>query len=227
MNQESKNVETKIEDRTLQVNEIFYSLQGEGHRAGTANVFIRLQGCKAKNACLAHGIECDTEFESGQTMTLAEILNKAVDLVGRYQTETGSNSHPGIIWTGGEPATQLDAEIISWFRLRLHNMTIQALETSGIFPIPENLDFVSVSPKCAEHVLRRNLGGVKISELRYVRHSGQAIPAPILKADHYFLSPHSDGNQINAENVRHCIDLVLKNPGWRLSTQQHKTWGVI
>jgi 7-carboxy-7-deazaguanine synthase len=50
----------------LKISEIFYSLQGEGARAGTPTIFIRLQGCSAKNACYQSGIKCDTEFESGK-----------------------------------------------------------------------------------------------------------------------------------------------------------------
>ena len=48
----------------LRISEIFYSLQGEGARIGTPTVFIRTSGCRAKNACYALGIKCDTEFES-------------------------------------------------------------------------------------------------------------------------------------------------------------------
>ena len=47
----------------LKVSEIFYSLQGEGYRAGEASLFIRLQGCSAKNACYNSGVICDTEFD--------------------------------------------------------------------------------------------------------------------------------------------------------------------
>ena len=50
----------------LNINEIFYSLQGEGARSGKPSIFIRLQGCKAKKACLSAGIICDTEYETGK-----------------------------------------------------------------------------------------------------------------------------------------------------------------
>ena len=160
-------------------------------------------------------------------MTLQQILQEAQALIGKYQIIEGSNLGPGLIWTGGEPANQLDEEIVQWFRENLNVGVLQAIETSGVYPIPGNLDFVSVSPKCAEHVVAKNLEGILISELRYVRHSGQAIPNPKVEADHYFLSPHSDGNEINRENLRHCIDLVQANPSWRLSIQQHKVWGVL
>ena len=142
----------------LKVSEIFYSLQGEGARIGTPTIFIRLQGCKAKNACFAAGIKCDTEFESGKEMSLEQIE--------------------------------------SW--------------------IIEN----------AKHVIAKNFPK-GVNELRYVRHKGQSVPEPSIKADHYWLSPHSDGFTINSENLKHCIDLCIENPKWKLSLQNHKIWNIL
>ena len=55
------------------VNEIFYSLQGEGKRAGEPSIFIRLTGCSAKHACYKSGVICDTEFESGAEWDVKEL----------------------------------------------------------------------------------------------------------------------------------------------------------
>lgn len=197
----------------LKISEIFYSVQGEGARAGSANVFIRLSGCKTKDACFASGVKCDTEFESGREWTLTEI-----------ETWIKDNAVPGcaIIWTGGEPAQQLTEEIVEHFKALGH---YQAIETSGLFSVPGNLDFVVLSPKVAEHVIAKNFK--RVNELRYVRHAGQDIPKPSIEADHYFVSPHSDGFEINSTNLKHCINLVKENPQWKLSVQQHKLWKVL
>lgn len=192
----------------LQVNEIFYSIQGEGARAGSANVFIRLQGCQTKHACFAWGVRCDTEFESGREMMIPELVR----YVKRFNCRN-------IIWTGGEPAGQLTEEIVAHFN---EHLFYQAIETSGLFPVPNNLDWISLSPKVAEHVIKKNF--TKVNELRYVRSVGQEIPQPSVNADHYFISPHSDGDEINRENLEYCIELVKLNPKWKLSVQQHKTW---
>ena len=56
---------------TLNISEIFYSLQGEGLRVGTPTIFIRLQGCKTKHTCFKQGVVCDTEFESGTAYELS------------------------------------------------------------------------------------------------------------------------------------------------------------
>ena len=197
----------------LKISEIFYSLQGEGARAGSANVFIRTQGCKAKDACYASGVKCDTEFESGKEYTLEALLSE-------IQALTHCTN---IIWTGGEPAQQLTPEIVAWFKSKGY---FQAIETSGLLPCPGGLDYVTVSPKVAEHVVKKNFPA-GVDELRYVRHKGQSIPAPQVTASAYYISPHSDGWDINTENLRHCISLCKEHPRWRLSVQQHKLWSVL
>jgi organic radical activating enzyme len=200
--------------QTLKISEIFYSLQGEGARAGTPTIFIRLQGCKAKFACAKAGIKCDTEFESGKEMTLKEIED---------WLQENAILCKQITWTGGEPTDQLTEEIISYFK---DKGCYQAIETSGLNPVPSGIDFICVSPKVAEHIVKKNFPE-GVNELRYVRHSGQSIPCPLITADHYYISPHSDGYDINNENLKHCINLVKENSTWKLSVQQHKLWNIL
>lgn len=198
----------------LNVSEIFYSLQGEGSRSGTPTIFIRLQGCKTKNACYSMGIKCDTEFNSGKPMTLDQIFD---------WLEKNSDPCNEITWTGGEPLDQLTEEIVGYFR---NAQFYQAIETSGLKPAPKGFDYICVSPKVAEHVIKKNFPE-GVNELRYVRHSGQSIPVPEITADHYYISPHSDGYTINSENMTHCIELCKLNPLWKLSIQQHKVWNIL
>ena len=198
----------------LKVSEIFYSLQGEGARAGTATIFIRLQGCKAKHACFASGIKCDTEFESGSEFTLDDIYCTIQSL---------STECKEITWTGGEPLDQLSEVAIKFFKQKGY---FQAIETSGLHSCNLSVDFICVSPKVAEHVIQKNFPD-GVSELRYVRHKGQSVPSPSIVAKHYWLSPHSDGFEINNENLKHCIELCRMNPIWKLSIQQHKLWNIL
>jgi len=198
----------------LEVSEMFYSLQGEGARNGVPTFFIRLKGCKAKNACYALGIRCDTEFESGQPYTLEDLL---------LWMNTVNPDCKEITFTGGEPLDQLTEEIVEFFKKENYYICI---ETSGLHPAPDNIDYICVSPKVAEHVIKKNFPN-GVTELRYVRHKGQAIPEPSIIAKHYYISPHSDGFNINKENVDHCIKLALNNPNWKLSVQLHKLWNIL
>lgn len=178
-----------------------------------------MQGCKAQGACYAAGIRCDTEFESGKEWTAASLAAHIANMGCK-----------NIIWTGGEPAQQLTEEIVAFFaKLGYY----QSIETSGLFQVPSNIDYVVVSPKVAEHVVEKNFGlnrktpSGSIDELRYVRHKGQEIPKPSVKAEHMYLSPHSNGNQLDSENLKHCIQLILDNPEWKLSVQTHKLWKLL
>lgn len=198
----------------LNVSEIFYSLQGEGIRAGVPSIFIRLQGCKAKHACYASGVRCDTEFESGKPYPLDEIME---------WIDSNAFGCKDIVWTGGEPTDQLTSEILAAFNAQGF---YQCIETSGLNPVPNGIDFITLSPKVAEHVLIKNFPD-GVDEIKYIRHKGQSIPEPAIISKYKLLSPHSDGFTINKENVNHCIKLCLQYPQWRLSIQQHKLWNIL
>lgn len=103
---------------SLQVSEVFYSLQGEAARAGLPTVFIRLAGCPLRCRW------CDTAyaFTGGEAMSVEAIL----DQVRRFQVRQ-------VCVTGGEPLAQpgclplLTALADAGFEV--------ALETSGAFDI--------------------------------------------------------------------------------------------
>ena len=89
--------------KTYKINEIFYSIQGEGVRAGTANFFIRFSGCNLRCAKNTEGFDCDTEFQSGRALSTQEILN---------EIQTLNQNCSWIILTGGEPSLQLDQDFV-------------------------------------------------------------------------------------------------------------------
>lgn len=186
----------------LRVNEVFYSLQGEGARKGTPNVFVRLAHCNLKCSY------CDTEFESYRELDVDELIDECLRFPCR-----------SIIFTGGEPLLQLDAGTVGQFRTAGYYL---AIETNGTITPPKGLNWITVSPKVAEHVVAAKFRKVHINELKYVRNRSQGIPRPAVKADYYFISPEFDGDYAGEENIKHCIDLVKANPDWRLSIQEHK-----
>ncbi len=190
----------------LSINEIFYSLQGEGGRTGEASIFIRLSRCNL--ACSF----CDTDFEGGKSMTLPEILSEIEQYPCRW-----------IIWTGGEPTLQLNEEAVTFFKQKGYK---QAIETNGTRKVPAGIDYITCSPK-------RNFEQIKelipeVDELRFPVAKGDSLPdiSVLPKTNRYLLSPIFDEHQIVKENVAYCVELVLKNPRWALSLQTHKLIGI-
>lgn len=186
----------------LTVNEIFYSLQGEGGRSGEASIFIRLTKCNL--SCNF----CDTDFDTGEEMNMEKIL----DILNMYPCNW-------IIWTGGEPTIQLNNEIVAFFKEKGYK---QAIETNGTRKIPFGIDYISCSPK-------QNYEKVKevvpfAHEIRMPIQSGDNLPeiSVLPKAENYFLSPIFNDDKINIDNVNYCVELIKENPKWRLSLQIHK-----
>lgn len=74
-----------MNEPTLRVNEIFFSLQGETSRVGLPTTFIRLTGCPLRCGY------CDTEyaFHEGETLALNAILERVAGYSARHVTVTG------------------------------------------------------------------------------------------------------------------------------------------
>ncbi len=207
------------------INEMFSSLQGEGVRAGTANVFVRFTGCNLRCAQepgprSPGGFDCDTEFESGVRMTAEEVHARAVALMaGGPDRGNDLSGNRWMVLTGGEPGLQVDEEFID----QMHaGGWMLAIETNGSVALPDGLDWITVSPKVAEHAICQRTA----DEVKYVRGHGQAIPNTVVEADYYLISPAFSGVNIDRDALDWCIRLVKEKPEWRLSLQQHKTWQV-
>jgi len=186
----------------LTVNEIFYSLQGEGGRSGEASIFIRLTQCNL--ACSF----CDTDFADGNDMSLEEILG----VIKAYPCKW-------IIWTGGEPTIQLRDEHLVFFRSHGYK---QAIETNGTRRVPSLIDYITCSPKQRYETIKSHIP--KVNEIRIPIAAGDMLPDTAIfpEANYYFLSPIFDADKINVENVNYCVELIKQHPEWRLSLQIHK-----
>ncbi len=188
----------------LHVNEIFYSLQGEGGRQGESSIFIRLTQCNLKCDF------CDTEFNTGVNRSLEEIL-----------TEIAHFPCSWIIWTGGEPTLQLTDEILSFFRSKGYK---QAIESNGLKPLSSLLDYTVCSPKGNNFAWLKEVNP-EVTEIRLPVTAGDELPEikelPVAK--YYFLSPVFDTDaRVTAKNINYCVDRIKSNPQWRLSVQMHK-----
>ncbi len=197
------------------VAEIFYSLQGEGHRKGTANIFLRFAGCNLQCNVAEHGFDCDTDFTARETFGNADhLVNRLLDF---WSDEYFGK--PSVILTGGEPTLQVDDALID--DLKAAGFYI-AIETNGTNPVHPGIDWVSCSPKPGEMMVIASC-----DEVRVVIDEGQMPGDELLpKAKHYFVSPAFDGNTIKPGALEWAIDWCLSAPLWRLSVQDHKVWGV-
>lgn len=190
----------------LRVNEIFYSLQGEGGRTGEASIFIRLSKCNL--ACSF----CDTDFEFGKKMSLDEIL-----------AEISAYPCHWIIWTGGEPTLQLKDETVAFFKEKGYK---QAIETNGTRRVAAGIDYITCSPKQEFEKIRALIP--EVDELRFPIAKGDLLPdiSILPKTNRYLLSPIFDDSEVIQENVDYCVQLIKQNPRWALSLQTHKLIGI-
>lgn len=117
------------------INEIFYSLQGEGILIGVPSAFIRTTGCNLRCSW------CDTKYayEEGKEMSLEEIMARVKEFPANH-----------ICITGGEPLIQ--KETIKLIQ-RLYEESYQvSLETNGSKSIEElpchDFLMISLDIKC-------------------------------------------------------------------------------
>ncbi len=184
------------------VNEIFYSLQGEGYWTGTPMVFVRLSGCNLQCPF------CDTDHKNGRPMTAAEIAAAVQQAGGDCRR---------VCLTGGEPLLQLDGELVEALHAAGYKLH---LETNGTRTIPEGIDWVTLSPK-EDVVDNGKVALQKADELKLVLAPG-VDPAKWagFPASWHFLQPCAlvDGSANTAQTVAY----IQTHPKWRLSLQTHK-----
>lgn len=196
--------------KTYKINEWFYSLQGEGVRAGEPSIFLRFSNCNLKCAKATEGFDCDTEFDSGERWSLDQIVQNLKSL---------SSACRWVVLTGGEPSLQVDDELID----RLHAEGYKlAIESNGTRELSSKLDWICVSPKTPDATIKQRTA----DEVKFVLAAGMQIPCTSIQAKNYLLSPAFEGTHLPPENLEWCIELCKKNPKWRLSVQQHKQWRV-
>lgn len=195
------------------INEIFYSLQGEGHHTGYPSVFIRFSGCNLECSF------CDTRHAEGIMMRDDEIT-RAVNL---YTADW-------IVLTGGEPALHIDEDFIRVLKRATGKKV--AIETNGTLPLPPGIDWVCVSPK-------GGLGGVESYDIRVERADEVKVVDLGQPLEPYFCLPcvgektlmylqpcFVDAPETFAANRLRTVGRVLADPRWTLSVQLHRYLGI-
>lgn len=205
---------------TYSVKEIFYTLQGEGNHAGRPAVFCRFSGCnlwtgREEDRASAVCQFCDTDFvgtdgTGGGKFKSAQELAVAINAL--WPTSYTASKY--VVFTGGEPLLQLDADLIA----AMHAVGFEiAIETNGTLSVPEGVDWICVSPKMGSELVVRKGNEIKV----VIPQIGQDMATYAnLDFDHYFVQA-MDG-PLRDDNLRRAIDFCKQHPQWKLSLQTHK-----
>ncbi|UCG85675.1 MAG: 7-carboxy-7-deazaguanine synthase [Gemmatimonadota bacterium] len=227
---------------TYTVKEVYYSLQGEGANTGRAAVFLRFAGCnlwtgrEADRATAVCSL-CDTDIVGtdgpggGKFASAAELADAVAAKWRRADGDTaprgseapgqGDAGPPGsrlVVCTGGEPALQLDDELIAALKARGFAV---AIETNGTVASPDGLDWICVSPKVGTDLVQS-----RGDELKLVYPQDGVEPSQYEQLDftHFWLQP-LDGPDRD-EHTELAVSYCLQHPRWRLSLQTHKILGI-
>ena len=213
----------KGDGSVLQVENIFYTLQGEGPYALMPSVFIRLGGCNL--ACEF----CDTEFENFKEQDLSSILSKIDEL-------SANRIVPLIVITGGEPLRQPIEKLCS---ILLDGGFKVQIETNGTLyrELPEEVEIVC-SPKVIGGGIDGKYGTIRADLLKRLRAFKFLVSKslcaynsiPSLGQDKFdievYVQPMDQYDVLhNKENLELALEIVYKH-GYRLSIQMHKIIGI-
>lgn len=220
---------------SLIVREVFYTIQGEGPKAGWPAIFVRLAGCNL--ACSF----CDTDFDVAKSKALSiEELVGTICLLSEGRTRL-------VVLTGGEPLRQPVAKLLD--ALVVRDFVVQ-IETSGSVYKDWGPNYtrdrveVVVSPKTmrlapgvnalahawkyiVEHDSSFTERGIPLSKCQGAAEARPLAepPATVDRRD-VFLQPcdHLD-EKLNHTALSKTVEACLRH-GYRLSLQMHKIVGV-
>ena len=208
---------------TYAVKETFRTLQGEGCNAGRVAVFLRFSRCNLWSGHERDRMDaicrfCDTDFV-GTDGPGGGVFRGADALADHVAGAWGpSLDRRFVVCTGGEPALQLDGELVD----ALHRRGFEvAVETNGTVELAPGIDWICMSPKAGTEVVVTSG-----QECKVVFPQDGLDPAVFedLGFDHLLLSP-MDGPDVTAATAA-AVEYCLAHPRWRLSLQTHKFLGI-
>ena len=185
--------------------DVFWTVQGEGHYAGEPMIFIRLAGCSV--GCAA----CDTNYSFASLREEERIVADCVRLREEHTRAT-------YVWvTGGEPT---DQDLGALNDLLWAAMFKPCLATAGTRSVEHRWWHTSISPHTADFVQRSG------SEIKLVPElNGLDLDTLDLSGcsfSDWWVQPMAGSKT----SLQSCLVWLKKHPHFRLSPQSHKSWGM-
>jgi len=208
--------------------EVFRTLQGEGINAGRSAIFVRFGGCN-----LWSGVDRNRAADADRTgATCPKFCD--TDFITRGKISCDGlvalivNELPAdiVVFTGGEPALQLTAELV----LACKAFGLETcIETNGTVRISEDvlevLEHVCVSPKLPDsQIVVREGTELKVVTPRYSPNDYDELAKGFTFR---FVSPEAVTTSVGKSQTIRLVEKAaaqwcMEHPPWRLSLQTHK-----
>ncbi len=195
------------QEKNLPIMEQFYSIQGEGFYSGRPAYFIRIAGCDV--GCVWCDVKESWDANEHNYLSVASIIEKIKDTKTNF-----------VVVTGGEPAMY----DLSYLTAELKNINCEiAIETSGVYPLTGQIDWVCFSPKKFKSPTKSIYA--QANELKIIifnKHDFAWAEEHASKLNQncklYLQTEWSKKEQL----LPLIIEYIKNNPKWTLSTQVHK-----
>ena len=188
---------------------VYWTVNGEGVHVGQPMVFVRFAGCSV--GCR----ECDTDYALFERVSIDELVRR----VRQAAPVQFHSTRPWVWLTGGEPTDHNLQPIISALQPWRVALAESANKTQQHY---EFLSWRSVSP-------HRRIEGLHGSEVKFIPGLGRLTWKDVEDFRSWlgdfpyrWLQPLTDNK---AEQMR-CLSFIQSHPGFRISTQTHKYWGI-
>lgn len=191
----------------LPVMESFYTIQGEGHYAGTPAYFIRLGGCDV--GC--HWCDVKESWDASQFdwIHVNDIIAEA--------RQSGAQL---VVVTGGEPL-MYDLSALTQL-LKVYGLQSN-IETSGAYELSGQWGWICFSPKkfkAPKDVFYTSAHELKVvvynkSDIKWAEQHGDRMHS----GAQLYLQPEWSKEK---EVTPLIVDYVKSNPRWKISLQTHK-----
>jgi 7-carboxy-7-deazaguanine synthase len=203
-----ENSRLEVESGTmLPVMEAFYTIQGEGIHSGSAAYFIRLGGCDV--GCVWCDVKDSWDAGKWPVLDIHEIVGAALEYPGRL-----------VVITGGEPLMYNLEPLTALLHEKGFKINI---ETSGVYPVTGNFDWICFSPKKFKnphpsiYALADELKVVIYhkSDFGFAEEHAQRVKDSCKK----LLQPEWSKRESMTAQI---INYVKSYPNWKISLQTHK-----